>query len=846
VRYTNHGRVRRGTLRALVLISIALAAFVGSTAPAFAVGGIGGIIIDKTGPLMGATVSAWAKLPDGQIGATPTAETTTDAGGAYALMGLEPGAYVVSARKAPDYPLDQFFKIRRGAQSLNWPTAQVVVVPDLTTVPSTNITLVDAAPIEGRVTARADGSNLASITVALFNYVVPDGWEELDFTVTRPDGTYTLQAPANIVPVDGFRVQFRDANGRYATSIHSGADFFDQGVPFYTAANVATSGIDASLAVGAHITGRVAAADTGLPLARMTVSCLRRNPVTGAFEPANGVLRGLNFTAADGTYTWGGLNPGDYVIHFADEASFIYAAEYYRGARLITNATTIPVSEGTTVTSVDATLQVVDTKIPVTSSNVSAGWVRSPFMVSLTATDVGSGVAWTRYRVGEASSTTTYTVPFAVSGEGTVTVRYQSADVFGNIENTKTASVRLDATPPTTTASAAAISTNVATVDLSAVDNASGVATTYVGVDGAPLAPGTRVSVYGEGVHQVRFRSVDRAGNGETTRSVTVAVVRGPVAVSSVLGGDPLDTVLEASRVGFDANRRPSAVVIGAAAGWPDALGASALAGAANAPVLLTDPAHAPAVLAECARLRGLGASKVYLIGGPGLVPPALQSSLATAFGAGNVVRLYGPDRYATARLVAQATKDELTAAGRVYDGTVVVAGGAGFADAVAASPLASRFGWPVLLVRPGAGLSSADRATAVGIGADRGLMVGGTGTVSAAAARDLQTLFGAGGSERVWGVDRYATAAAVARYGVVRGLPSDGVTIASGTAFVEAIAGARVAADHGSVLLLTPSTGLAPAARSALLSWRARTFSVNLVGALSPSAQLAVLDVLK
>ena len=73
--------------------------------------------------------------------------------------------------------------------------------------------------------------------------------------------------------------------------------------------------------------------------------------------------------------------------------------------------------------------------------------------VSLSATDTGSWVKNTYYRIN-GSAPATYTVPFTVSAEGTTTVEYWSVDGAGNTETAKTharcASTRARRPPPTT------------------------------------------------------------------------------------------------------------------------------------------------------------------------------------------------------------------------------------------------------------------------------------------------------------------------------------------------------------------------------------------------------------
>ena len=82
------------------------------------------------------------------------------------------------------------------------------------------------------------------------------------------------------------------------------------------------------------------------------------------------------------------------------------------------------------------------------------GWYTGPVTVTLTAADEagGSGVASTEYQLDDATAWTAYTAPVPVSGDGTHEVRFRSTDKAGNVEATKTVTVKIDATAPVTTA----------------------------------------------------------------------------------------------------------------------------------------------------------------------------------------------------------------------------------------------------------------------------------------------------------------------------------------------------------------------------------------------------------
>ena len=122
------------------------------------------------------------------------------------------------------------------------------------------------------------------------------------------------------------------------------------------------------------------------------------------------------------------------------------------------------------------------------------------------------------------------TAPFTVTGAGSHTVNYWSADKAGNVETTHT--VATSVTPPTTTGSLSGTSgtngwyTSAVTVTLTATAGTLPIAATYYTVDGGSQqtysAPFT---VSGDSAnHTVTFYSVDTASNAETAHSQTVKI----------------------------------------------------------------------------------------------------------------------------------------------------------------------------------------------------------------------------------------------------------------------------------------------------------------------------------
>lgn len=120
---------------------------------------------------------------------------------------------------------------------------------------------------------------------------------------------------------------------------------------------------------------------------------------------------------------------------------------------------------------------------------------------------------------------------------------------------------------------------------------------------------------------------------------------------------------------------------------FPDAISASAAAGALDAPVLLVNGAKGSNLLPESVQLMNrLGTETIAIAGGAGAVNTTIEKNLAKAFS--NVERLGGADRYAT----NLAINDYVSAnAGDTALTGVWVATGTDFPDALSAAPAAGK-----------------------------------------------------------------------------------------------------------------------------------------------------------
>ncbi len=251
-------------------------------------------------------------------------------------------------------------------------------------------------------------------------------------------------------------------------------------------------------------------------------------------------------------------------------------------------------------------------------------------------------------------------------------------------------------------------------------------------------------------------------------------------------------------------------VVIATGVEFADALAASGLAGAYEAPLLLTKPTSLPAAVAS--EIKRLGVKRAVIAGGTSAVSAGVASAIDGISGV-SVDRIAGTNRYETAALVADRIA---SVTGIDFSHKAFVARGDDFADALAVSPLAYSQGMPVLLVKttslPGQTSGAIARNSITEC-----IISGGAAAVSEGVKAQIDGLSGVS-VQRWYGADRYATAADVATKGIGRNWAGwQFVGVATGTSFPDALGGGVASGSFEGVLLMTKPASLSSATRSAL-----------------------------
>ena len=238
--------------------------------------------------------------------------------------------------------------------------------------------------------------------------------------------------------------------------------------------------------------------------------------------------------------------------------------------------------------------------------------------------------------------------------------------------------------------------------------------------------------------------------------------------------------------------------IIASGQNFPDALAASALAGTANAHVILTEQGYLSAQAQTEITKRGI--KNAYIMGGEAAVSANVENTLR---GQGiTVSRVSGPTRVDTS---LAALKKSYEIGNR--SSYVIIATGYNFADSLSVSPLSYAFNAPIVLTQQNGTLTQAALdAIASNQYITNAIIVGGAAAVNGAVEGQLN---GIGVTpQRIQGATRYETSKNIADF-EVRNFNFDWERpiVATGTNFPDALAGAPLAGLNGSVMLLANNT---------------------------------------
>ena len=292
-------------------------------------------------------------------------------------------------------------------------------------------------------------------------------------------------------------------------------------------------------------------------------------------------------------------------------------------------------------------------------------------------------------------------------------------------------------------------------------------------------------------------------------------------AAFRLAGKDRITTGIAVSEWNYSAGAEGA--VIASATDFPDAVVGGPLAAQLEIPLLLTNPKSLDSRVATHLKTltEGVAEPFVYIIGSEGAVSAAVERSLVTL--GYDVLRIAGPDRYATSVEVARTLDAGYAAAG--YAGprsAAFLADGRNFPDALSAGPASAQLLASVLLTN---GTSVPAVVRSYLNGRANITTIHSVGRSAAQAAGVFGTL-AAGNS--IVGSDRYQTSALTARTFFAAGAY---IGYASGENFPDALTGGAMMGAIWEPLVLVRPTTVPTTVRNQARSYRAGTDAVVVFG---------------
>lgn len=251
--------------------------------------------------------------------------------------------------------------------------------------------------------------------------------------------------------------------------------------------------------------------------------------------------------------------------------------------------------------------------------------------------------------------------------------------------------------------------------------------------------------------------------------------------VTRLAGDDRYKTSVEISKsVWKDGSSQGAILATGE--NYPDALSAAPFAKKINAPILLTNKDQLNTDTE--AELTRLGVKTVYIVGGTGVISPAVESKLKSM--KIDTIRLAGKDRYETSVKIAE----QLDAPKQL-----AVTTGEDFSDALSIAPFAASKNMPIILVPKGY-VPDCVTKYVLSVKIDKTYIVGGTDIISDAVSKSFSNPY------RITGSDEYQR-----NIEVIKTFSNDiywhTMYIATGNHFPDALSGSVIASKEQSPIIL-------------------------------------------
>jgi hypothetical protein len=254
--------------------------------------------------------------------------------GTYRLPGLPAGSYKIQFSGYNSGALTQWYD-----NAATFAAAKAVAVTAGQDVADINATLAKGATISGRITTPAGISASSTSVVA---YTSGSVLTPVANTWVGADGSYKLVGLA----VGSYKLQFTGNSSGALTQWYNNAATPDAANPVTVTAGQDVTGINASLAKGATISGKITA-PAGVSLSNVSVNA----------DSADGksIYMANSWVATDGSYRLIGLPAGSYKVRFAGNSSGA-VDQWYNNAPSASTANALTLTAAQDLTGINATL----------------------------------------------------------------------------------------------------------------------------------------------------------------------------------------------------------------------------------------------------------------------------------------------------------------------------------------------------------------------------------------------------------------------------------------------------------------------------------------------------------
>jgi len=279
-------------------------------------------------PISGATIQVIRMDAEGER------ETTTLSDGSYRVTGLHPGDYKVRAFKqgfAREYYDNVFYSNQ----------ATIIHVTTTEEITGIDLILTEGGSISGYVYNNETGEPIegADILVCPSKYVSDDGF----WAITDPNGNYIVEG----LTLGIYKI-WAGGLPAYIPKFYDGVYHWNEATNVKVTPPEIKSNINISLELGGSISGFIWASDGITPIPRVGVIA---GPIKHGFQGAGAE------SIEDGSYTIGGLAPGDYTVRTGEDMPNWYAGEFYNSELSRQTADKVTVTAGNDTSNINFTLE---------------------------------------------------------------------------------------------------------------------------------------------------------------------------------------------------------------------------------------------------------------------------------------------------------------------------------------------------------------------------------------------------------------------------------------------------------------------------------------------------------